>query len=159
MRRGAHLAIPLIVAALAWLAPVTPAIAACNEFETVQSIVLSEAMGQSLPAKIEVARVAVTHGACNLDRHFWTGYGVAERVMREAPKECITNHHCRAYNMLYSIDPVIRESAAIASYIALTEEPRVDRWHVVSIYDNSAWMQDKRACPNGTWQVDSLLVC
>lgn len=133
--------------------------ASCNEFETIQSIVLSEATRQPLEAQIEVARVAVTHGACALDGNFYTGYMVAERVVSTTPFTCITNTHCRAYFLLSTIDPAIRESAALAAHVALTESPRVRRFHFDNWQSSVSWWEATSACPAGWWIVGELKVC
>jgi len=134
----------------------------CNEFETIQSIILSEATHQPYEAQLEVARVAVTHGVCNLDRNFYTGYGVAERIRTQADDgnaQCIRSTHCRAYFLLYTIDPDIREPAARASHYALTESPRIARYHFDNRLSTAYWWDSPRACPSGWFIISELKVC
>lgn len=131
----------------------------CNEFLTIQSIILSEATRQPFAAQLEVARVAVTHGACELDGNFYTGYRIAKRIIRDDPMGCIANTHCRAYYLLTTIDPVIRESAAQAAYLALTERPRVIRSHFDNWQSSAYWWDSLSACPYGWQIVGELKVC
>lgn len=153
---------PLAISALwMWLAPVTSiAHAECNEFESVQSVVLAEGAYQPLPAQIEIARVAVTHGACNLDSHFYSTFGVAQRIATNDPSRCIAVMPCQAFYMLYTISPDVRESAAVAAYVALTESPRIARYHF-----NSAdaplywWWSSPIACPSGYFIVGDMRFC
>lgn len=131
----------------------------CNQFETLQSIILSEATRQPLEAQIEVARVAVTHGACELDGNFYSGYAIAERIVRDNPVGCIANTHCRAYHLLATIDPVVREPAAQAAYIALTEQPRVVRRHFDNWQSTATWWESLSACLHGWFIIAELKVC
>ena len=131
----------------------------CNNFETIQSIILSEATRQPLEAQVEIARVAVTKGACYLDANFYTGYGIAQRIMADRPNDCIASVHCRAYFLLYTIPPETRESAARAAYVALTESPRVPRYHFDSWGSVASWWDSPRACPNGWFIVGLTKVC
>ena len=133
--------------------------ASCNEFETIQSIILSEATSQPFEAQLEVARVAVTHGACELDGNFYTGYAVALRLLSEHPHECIQSIHCRAYFLRDTIDPTVREPAALSAHIALTETPRVSRYHFDNWQSTAYWWDAISACPNGWWIVGELKVC
>lgn len=131
----------------------------CNNFEFIQSVILSEATRQPFEAQLEVARVAVTKGACYLDANFYTGYGIAERIIQSDPSACIYSTHCRAYYLLSTIDPTVRESAAVAAYVSLTEYPRVPRFHF-DRWDSSAyWWNDPRACPHGWFIVGLTKVC
>lgn len=131
----------------------------CNNFETIQSIILSEATHQPLEAQLEVARVAVTHGACTLDANFYTGYGVGTRTLERNPSDCILSIHCRSFFLLYTIDPLVRESAARASYLALTESPRVPRYHFDSADSTAYWWSSLSACPYGWFITGDLKVC
>jgi len=133
--------------------------AECNEFESVQSVVLSERMTGSLAEDIEIARVAVTKGACYRDENFYTGYGIAQRILRDEPVRCIANTHCRAYALLGTIDPAIREPAAMAAHIALTEWPRVQRYHFDRFDSTATWWDALSACPNGWFIVGLTKVC
>lgn len=122
----------------------------CNQFERIQSILLSEGTSQPFETKLELARVIVSKGACYLESDFYTGYGVALSVLREKGYEaCRLNTHCRAYFYLYGVDAGVRESAALAAHVALTESPRVPRYHMDAANNEMAywWFSDK-ACPN-----------
>ena len=130
----------------------------CNNFLTIQSIILSEATRQPLMAQIEVARVAITKGVCFLDGNFYTGYGVALRHNASA-LSCLNNWHCRAYFMPETIDPRARESAALAAHIGLTEVPRIPRFHFDNWQSHAAWWNSPRACPFGNWTIAELRVC
>lgn len=131
----------------------------CNNFETIQSIILSEATRQPFEAQLEVARVAVTKGACYLDANFYTGYGIATRIRDESPVNCGRSIHCRAYFLLYTIDPSVRESAATAAYVALTERPRVTRYHFDSWGSTAYWWDSLSACPGRWFIIAELKVC
>lgn len=131
----------------------------CNQFETIQSIILSEATSQPYEAQLEVARVAVTRGPCLLDSNFYTGYGIATDIAEHNPRGCIANTHCLAYYLLYAIDPTVRESAARASYTALTEVPQVKRFHFDNWQSQSDWWDSREACPSGWFIVAELKVC
>lgn len=131
----------------------------CNNFEAIQSVILSEATHQPFAAQLEVARVVVTKGACFRDSHFYTGYGVAERILSERPHDCIANTHCRAYFLLDTIDPRLRELPALAAHVALTESPRVPRYHFDRWDSNAYWWNSPSACPAGWFIVGELKVC
>jgi len=88
-------------------------------------VILSEATNQPLPTQIEVARVAVTKGACFRSPDFYAGYGVALRHVNR----CVANWHCRAYFLMDTLAEDVRESAAQAAHWALTEDPRIARYH------------------------------
>lgn len=132
----------------------------CNNWERIQSIILSEATRQSFEAQLEIARVVVTKGVCFLDGQFYAGYAVAIHVLETNRNACILNTHCRAYFLLPTIDSRVRETAALASHVALTESPRVARYHFdahnAPLY---SWWNNPRACPNGHWVVDLTRVC
>ena len=121
---------------------------ACNNFERVQSIILSEATRQPLAAQVEVARVAITKGACFVDPSFYAGYGVA---LRAAQIGDMTNHHWKSYFAPEMFPADVRESVAVAAHRALTE-PRVERWHFDRWDSQAWWWDDVRACPNG-WAI------
>lgn len=132
----------------------------CNQWERIQSILLSEATRQLLDTKIELARVIVTKGACYLEPDFYTGYGIALSVLRFGGYEsCSLNTHCRAYFMLSDIPLDIRESAALAAHIALTEEPHVRRFHFDNWQSNAYWWDSPRACPGGWFITGDFKVC
>lgn len=131
----------------------------CNNFERIQSIILSERTRGSLAEDIEIARVALTKGVCYLDGNFYTGYGIADRIMRDEPVRCIANTHCRAYYLLSTIDPDVREPAAMAAYIALTEQPRIPRYHFDSWGSTATWWDSLSACPNGWFVIGLTKVC
>lgn len=149
----------LLLIILTLLLSSTRVFASCNEFETIQSIILSEATRQPFEAQLEVARVAVTHGVCELDANYYTGYGIAERILRDNPVGCIANTHCRAYYLLATIDPSVRESAAIASHVALTEVPRVSRFHFDNWQSSAYWWDSIAACPSHWFIIGQLKVC
>lgn len=132
----------------------------CNQWERIQSILLSEATRQPLDTKLELARVIVTKGACYLEPDFYTGYGVALSVLRFGGYEsCSRNTHCRAYFMLSDIPLDIRESAALAAHIALTESPRIPRFHFDNWQSSATWWDSPRACPNGWFVTGDFKVC
>lgn len=132
----------------------------CNQFERIQSILLSEATRQPYDTKLELARVIVTKGACYLEPDFYTGYGVALSVLRLGGYDaCIVNTHCRAYFFLYDINPDIRESAALAAYTALTESPQVPRFHFDNWQSTATWWNSDKACPNGWFITGDFKVC
>lgn len=133
--------------------------ASCNQWERVQSVILSEATSQPFEAQLEIARVVVTKGACFLDSDFYAGYGIAERIALSNPRGCISNTHCRAYFLLHTIDPAIRESSALAAHYALTESPRISRYHFDRFDSTAYWWNSLRACPNGWFIVGETKVC
>ena len=152
----------ILVILLLWLGSVRVSAQSddsCDNFLTIQSIILSEATRQPFEAQLEVARVAVTHGVCNVDSRFYSGYALAERIFRDAPQACIASIHCRAYFLLYTIPPDVRESAARASYVALTESPHVPRYHFDNWLSTAYWWDSPRACPNGYFIIAELKVC
>lgn len=154
-----RIVISVLLVFVAILLSFTRVSASCNEFESVQSVVLSERTRGSLAEDIEIARVAVTKGACYRDANYYTGYGIAEHVLRDNSVGCISNTHCRAYFLLYTIDPSIRELAALASHIALSEMPPVRRFHFDRYDSTAAWWDALSACPNGWFIVGMTKVC
>lgn len=149
----------LLLLATLW-ATATPLYADCNRFESIQSVLLSEGANQSLSTLIEMARVVHTKGDCEIDEHFYTGYGVARFIAENEPSHCILSVHCRAYFILYSIEPSKRENAAFASYIALTEQPQVRRYHFDSADAPIAyWWNSPRACPLGWFISGDFRIC
>jgi hypothetical protein len=137
----------------------------CNEFESVQSVILSEATRQPFEAQLEIARVVVTKGVCYLDIHYYAGYGIAYRiydaaVRGEVPYDaCARNTHCRAYYLLSTIDPAIREPAALAAHVALTESPRIPRYHFDNRNSLAYWWGSPSACPHGWFITGDLKAC
>lgn len=131
----------------------------CNNWERITSIVLSESTRQPLEAQVEVARVAVTKGACFIDENFYAGWRVAQYILRTDPRNCIVNLHCRVYHLLNTVDPAVRESAALAAHIALEESPRVPRYHVDNWQSEASWWDSPRACPAGWFIIAELKVC
>lgn len=131
----------------------------CDNFERIQSIILSERTRGTLDEDIEIARVVITKGACDLDPSFYSGYRIALQTLYRNPSECINNIHCRAYFLLDTIDPSIRETAAQASHIALTESPHFPRYHFDAWGSNAYWWDDVRACPYGWFIVGLTKVC
>lgn len=131
----------------------------CNNFERIQSIILSERTRGSLAEDIEIARVVVTKGACFLDGNFYGGYGIARRVLFNDPQHCIESIHCQAYFLLDTIDPAVREPAALAAHIALTESPSIRRFHFDSWASSAYWWDDLSACPSGWFVIGLTKVC
>lgn len=160
MRAALTLTLMFVLAAALLSAHPAHAAADCNQFESIQSVILSEGAYQPLAAQLEIARVAVTKGACFRDEHFYGGYGVAQFIAENEPAHCILSVHCRAYFMLYTIPPDVRENAAIAAHIALTESPPVARYHFDAAASTPAlWWFDARACPSGFFIVGDTRVC
>lgn len=131
----------------------------CNNFERIQSIILSERTRGTLEEDVEIARVVITKGVCDLDPSFYAGYRIALRTLYSDPTRCIDNIHCRAYFLLDTIDPSIRETAARASHVALTERPHIPRYHFDAWGSEAYWWDDVRACPYGWFIVGLTKVC
>lgn len=161
--RCAALAIALLLA----MAPVTvraaqtatdfDGLAVCDEPSRIMSVIASEATRQPFAAQVEVARVMVTKGACEAGTDFLAGLRVARAA---ASRGDYGNHHARAYFNLYSFPPDLLAQWGRAAHIALTEQPRVPRYH----FDRAdatrfAWWDSLRSCPNGDFVIGDLRFC
>lgn len=155
----------LALVATAWAAgpePVEPSFmhgGLCNEFEFLIDAGLSEAGGQSRATLVEVGRVLHTKGSCYRDENWLGGFGLAAFIAEQEPGHCIRSWHCRAYYLTNTIDPQLRERAAQAAWIVLTETP-VRRYH----FDGAtaprwAWWDSPAACPAGDFVSGQMRIC
>ena len=129
----------------------------CDAFERIQSVIASEATRQPYAAQLEVARAMVTKGACEASDDFLAGLRVARQA---ASRGQFSNHHARAYFMLYSFPSDLRESWAQAAHVALTEQPRKAVYHFdAANAPRWSWWDSPSACPHGDYVIGDIRFC
>lgn len=139
-------AVAAVVVVCALLPVTAQASEPCNEFETLQVIMLYEAREQNIDAKTLIGFVALGHGVCNVDDHYYTN--LRSYLWRRSAERCErTNLACGVTDYLYSFVAVQRESAARAAYRVLTDAQPIELSHF-DVAGSHAWFfNDVRACP------------
>jgi hypothetical protein len=81
-------------------------------------------------------------------------------VRNDPARPCWRQYHCQGFFDFYTIAPDVREPLAVAAHVALTEEPRVLRFHFDAV---SAplwwWWHSPKACPNGYREIAQTRFC